>query len=205
VNQTEFFNRGVGPVYYVTDPTPGGLPETRVRIHPKTGQVTLPDGAPVRDRFLLADSSFEPDGEPIARDKGWGVTLWRVNPPLLSAVRIDGLYPNDTWSQRTVTYLRRRCVPGRLTVSLSSDPSLFLEPQTIVARSSGAVVGRVRLQPEGRVVLSIPVSPVPGSSDCRVVFTVTPTAVPAEVTDGANPDPRDLGAHFNRFVYKPGP
>ncbi|MBM2823628.1 MAG: 2 protein, partial [Thermoleophilia bacterium] len=26
VNETEFFNRGVGPVYYVTDPTPGGLP-----------------------------------------------------------------------------------------------------------------------------------------------------------------------------------
>ena len=205
VNETEFFNRGVGPVYYVTDPTPGGLPETRVRIHRRTGRVTLPDGAPVRDRFLLVDSSFEPDGDALARDKGWGVTLWRVNSPLVSAVRIDGLYLNDTWSGETVTYLRRRCVPGRLSVSLSSDPSLFLAPQTVVARSNGTVAGRVRLQPEGRAVLSVPVTPLPGTSDCRVVYTVTPTAVPAEVIGGDNTDSRELGAHFNRFVYRPGP
>jgi len=205
VNQTEFFNRGVGPVYYVSDPTPGGLPETRVRIDPRDGRVTLPDGASVLDQFLLADSSFEPDGRALARDKGLGVTLWRVNPPLVSAVRIDGLYPNDTWSGKTVTYLRRRCAPGRLTVSLSSDPSLFFEPQTVVARSNGAVVGRVRIRPEGRAVLSVPVSPSPGTNDCRVVYTVTPTAVPAEVIGGDNTDPRELGAHFNRFIYKPGP
>ena len=85
VNQSEFFNRGVGPVYYVTDPTPGGLPETPVRIDPRTGAVTLPDGEPVRDRFLLADSSFEPDGSRVAQDKGSGVTLWRVRTPLVSA------------------------------------------------------------------------------------------------------------------------
>ena len=205
VNETEFFNRGVGPVYYVTDPTPGGLPETRVRIHPRTGRVTLPDGAPVRDRFLLTDSSFEPDGEALARDNGWGVTLWRVKVPLVYAVRIDGLYPSDTWSGKTVTYVRRRCVPGRLSVSLSSDSSLFLEPQTVLARSNGAVVGRVRLRPEGRTVLNVPVSPLRGTNACRVVYTVTPTAVPAEVFGAENTDPRELGAHFNRFVYKPGP
>jgi 4-amino-4-deoxy-L-arabinose transferase-like glycosyltransferase len=203
VNENEFFNRRVGPVYYVTDPTPGGLPETRVRVDPKTGRVTLPDGAPVRDEYLLADSSFEPDGERIARDKGWGITLWRVATPLVSAVRVDGLYPNDTWSGGEVTYLRRRCEPGRLAVDLSSDPSLFLEPQTIVARSNGAVVGRVRLPPQGRAVLSVPVRPVAGTSDCRVAYKVTPTAVPAEIPGGANPDDRELGAHFNRFVYRP--
>ena len=203
VNQSEFFNRGVGPVYYVTDPTPGGLPETRVRIDPRTGAVTLPDGEPVRDRFLLADSSFEPDGSPVAQDKGWGVTLWRVRTPLVSAVKVDGLYPNDTWSVGEVTYLRRRCAPGRLAVSLSSDPSLFLAPQTIVARSNGAVVGRVRLRPEGRAVLSVPVAPEPGTTECRVVYSVSPTAVPAEVFGGASTDDRELGAHFNRFVYRP--
>jgi hypothetical protein len=154
--------------------------------------------------YLLADSSFEPDGTPVASDKGWGVTLWRVNPPLVSSVQIDGVYPSDTWSGKNVTYLRRRCVPGRLSVSLSSDPGLFFGPQTIVARSNGAVVGRIRLQPEGRAVLSVPVAPLPGTSVCRVMFTVTPTAVPAEVTGGESPDPRELGVHFNRFVYKPG-
>jgi hypothetical protein len=203
VSQNEFFNRGVGPVYYVTDPTPGGLPETQVVIDRRTGRATLPDGSPVRDEYLLADSSFEPDGEPIARDEGWGVTLWRVNPPLVSATRIDGLYPKDTWSGPTVTYVRRRCAPGSLSVALSSDANLFLEPQTVVARSSGRVVGRVSLPPDGRVVLSVPVEPAPGTTECRVVYTVSPTAVPAEVTAGGNPDPRELGAHFNRFVYRP--
>jgi len=203
VHQNEFFNRTVGPFYYVTDPTPGGLPQTRVRIDPTTGRVTLPDGSPVRDEFLLADSSFEPDGRALAQDKGWGVTLWRVVTPLVSAVRIDGLYPNDTWSGPEVTYLRRRCRPGRLTVDLSSDPSLFSEPQTVVARSNGAIVGRLRLEPTGHALLNLPVEPAPGTTDCRVLYTVSPTAVPAEVIGGTNTDDRVLGAHFNRFVYKP--
>jgi hypothetical protein len=202
VDQNEFFNRAVGPVYYVGAPTPGGLPETRVRIDRVTGAVTLPDGKPVRDEYLLADSSFEPDGTALARDKGWGITLWRIRPPLVSAVRIDGLYLNDTWSGKTVTWLRRRCVPGRLSVALSSDPSLFLDPQTVVARSAGKVVGRVRLRPEGHAVLSIPVSPSRGTDGCEVVFTVTPTAIPSQVTGGGNPDDRVLGAHFNRFAYR---
>ena len=159
----------------------------------------------MRDRFLLADSSFEPDGEALATDEGWGITLWRVQPPLVSAVRVDGLYPNDTWSGETVTYTRRRCRPGSLTVLLSSDPSLFVEPQTVVARSNGQVVGRVTSGPYGRAHLRVPVAPTAGTTECRVVYTVEPTAVPAEVTGGANPDPRELGAHFDRFFYEPAP
>ena len=205
VNQNEFFNRGVGPVYYVTAPTPGGLPESEVRIDPRTGEVTFADGTPVRDRFLLADSSFEPDGEALAADEGWGITLWRVQPPLVSAVRVDGLYPNDTWSGETVTYTRRRCRPGTLTALLSSDPSLFVEPQTVVAHSNGRVVGRAEVGPYGRAHLRVPLAPAPGTTDCRVVYTVEPTAVPADVTGGANPDPRELGAHFDRFFYESAP
>jgi hypothetical protein len=204
VNQNEFFNRTVGPVYYTADPTPGGLPETRVRISRTTGIVTLPGGKPVTSRYVVADSSFEPDGVPLAHDKGWGITLWRVHPPLVSAVRVDGLYPNDTWSGKHVTWLRRRCLPGRLTVELSSDPSLFLDPQVVTARVRGGVVRHVRFRPDGRAVLSIPVEPAPGTGRCVVLFAVTPTAIPSEVTGGANPDPRVLGAHFNRFVYRPG-
>jgi hypothetical protein len=203
VNQNEFFSRRVGPVYYIDKPTPGGLPETRVTIDPDSGLVTLPDGSPVEDRFVVSDSSFEPDGAAVARDRGWGITLWRVNPPLVSAVRIDGLYPNDTWSGETVTYIRRRCEPGRLAVALSSDGSLFLDPQTIVARSQGDVVGTLRLPPGARRTMRVPVEPDPATGECRIVFTVTPTEVPAEVTGGANPDERELGAHFNRFVYTP--
>jgi hypothetical protein len=116
---------------------------------------------------------------------------------------VDGLYPRDTWSGPEVTYTRRRCVPGRLSVDLSSDANLFLEPQTVIARTpSGRLLGRVTFPPEGRAVLRVNVAPPYGSTECRVVYTITPTAVPAEVMPG-NPDPRELGVHFNRFVYRP--
>jgi Dolichyl-phosphate-mannose-protein mannosyltransferase len=203
VNLSEFFNRGVGPVYYVAAPTPGGLPEREIRVDPETGAVTFPDGSAVRDAYVIADSSFEPAGEALATDKGWGVTLWRVSSPLVSATRVDGLYPRDTWSGPEVTYTRRRCVPGRLSVELSSDANLFLEPQTVTARSNGRIVGEVTFPPDERAVLSVPVAPAPGADECRVVYTVSPTAVPEEVTAGGNPDPRELGAHFNRFLYRP--
>lgn len=132
-------------------------------------------------------------------------TTTGVRPAEVSAARVSGLYPNDTWSGRTVTYVRHLCERGRLSVSLSGDAGLFIEPTRVVARSNGAVVGRVRFQPEGHAVLSVPVSPPAGSSDCRVTYTVTPTAVPAKITAGTNADPRVLGAHFNRFVYRPRP
>ena len=55
-------------------------------------------------------------------------TTTGVQPAEVSAVRISGLYPNDTWSGRTVTYVRRLCERGRLSVSLSGDAGLFVEP-----------------------------------------------------------------------------
>ena len=201
VNENEFFNRAVGPVYYLDRPTPGGLPETPVSIDPDTGAVTFPDGSHVDDEYVVADSSFEPDGEAVAKDKGWGITLWRVDRPLVSAVHIDGLYPNDSWSGKDVTYVRRRCEPGRLAVAVSSDGSLFFEPQVIVARSQGKVVSRLRLQPGTRGSMRMALEPDPATGECRVDFTVTPTAVPAEVTGGESSDDRELGVHFNRFVY----
>ena len=94
-------------------------------------------------------------------------------------------------------------MPARAAIGVALErPGLFFEPQTIVARSNRREVGRVRLRPED-AVLSVPVAPRMGTRDCRVVFTVTPTAVPAEVTAGDNPDPRELGVHFDRFVYRP--
>ena len=203
VNQNEFFSRGVGPVYYVDQPTPGNLPETRVTIDPRTGAVTLPDGSPVTDEYLLADATFEPTGRAVAFDLGWGIRLWRVSTPLESATRVDGLYPNDTWSGEEATYVRRHCGPGRLMVELSSDAALFFEPQTVVARADGKEIGRVRLPVGGQAALMVPLAPPPGEHECRVVFTVTPTAVPSEVTGGTSPDERVLGAHFNGFRYTP--
>jgi hypothetical protein len=201
VNQNEFFSRKVGPVYYLGTPTPGGLPETEVTIDRDTGAVTLPDGSPLLDHYLVADSSFEPDGTPIARDRGWGITLWKTRPPVVSAVRIDGLYPNDTWSGKEVRYLRRRCRPGSLVVDISSDGSLFLRPQSILARQSSGQLTRLTLPPAAQRKMRFRLKP-DGRGECRVDFTVTPTAVPAVVSPESDDD-RVLGAHFNRFTYTP--
>ena len=35
VNQNEFFNRAVGPVYYIGGPSPGNLPETGISVDPR--------------------------------------------------------------------------------------------------------------------------------------------------------------------------
>jgi hypothetical protein len=157
----------------------------------------------VRDEYVVVDGTFEPAGERLASDHGWGIGLWRVDAPLVAATRIDGLYPNDTWSGKKVTYVRRRCRPARLVVELASDGQLFLEPQTIVARTRGREVARARITPGEKGVLVVPLVPEPGVDECRVDFTVTPTAIPAEVTGGESEDDRVLGAHFERFRYVP--
>ena len=105
------------------------------------------------------------------------------------------------WSGKNVTYVRRRCEPGRLAVAVSSDGSLFFEPQVIEARSQGRVVSRIRLQPGTRGSMRMALEPDPATGECRVDFTVTPTAVPSKITGGESSDDRELGAHFNRFVY----
>ena len=200
VNENELFNRRVGPVYDTGDPTPGGLPETKIRLNQKSGLATLPGGQRLNVPYVVSDSSFEPDGRAVARDPGWGITLWRITSPLISAVRIEGLYPNDTWSGKTVTWIRRRCVRGRLLTTVSSDPSLFSSPQAIVARTNRGAQVRAKIAPTGQSVLRVPLAPGTHRT-CRVDFTVTPTEIPHRVNPQSS-DRRVLGAHFNRFVYE---
>jgi 4-amino-4-deoxy-L-arabinose transferase-like glycosyltransferase len=200
VNQTEFFNRSVGPVYYVGGPTPGGVGERGVRVD-GDGAVRFLDGTRVRDELMLLDGTFDPDGDPLAREPLTGMTLWRLDGPLQTAnVHITGLYPNDTWSGEVVRYRKEPCRPGTLAVALGSDPSLFDRATTVVARNAGTVLGRIRVAPNaGRVVLRVPLRPRDGI--CRIEFEISPTAVPHEV-DPANPDDRVLGAHFYGFVVE---
>ncbi len=156
VNQNEFFNRTVGPVYYLRQPTPGGVGETQVRIDPRDGLVRLPGGDPFATEYLLTDGSVTPDGDVVARDDLLGTTLWRVGGDVVSTTSVRGLYPNDSWSGETVTWKRRRCRGGELVVSLSSDPSLFESPQTVDAFVAGRRVARARLDPNAASKLRVP-------------------------------------------------
>jgi 4-amino-4-deoxy-L-arabinose transferase-like glycosyltransferase len=196
VNQNEFFNRAVGPIYFIGGPTPGGLAETEVSIDEATGEIRATDGRRVEARYVVTEDVISADGVVVARDPGIGLTLWRVSGPLVAtATRIDGLYPGDTWSGRTVTWTRERCRGGTLTVSLSSDPALFVDDQIVTATVAGKVVRRVRIAPTGAAQLRLRPRPVNGT--CRVDFRVARTKVPG------GGDNRELGAHFNTFDYRP--
>jgi len=196
VNQNEFFNRAVGPVYFIGGPTPGNLPETEIRVDRKDGILRRADGSPLTDRYLVTDASLELDGQALARDVPLGLTLWKVAGSVARKVQATwtGLYPGDTWSGPTVHYVRRNCAPGTLQVALHSDATLFRVPQTVVAFVGGRPVARVRFQAPDDAVLRVPLQPEGGV--CRVTFDVSPVAVPGKS------DPRRLGVHFDAFNYE---
>ena len=189
--ENEFFNRSFGTVYDLTGPSPGGLPETPA-VRRDDGRLVA-DGTPVRAGYVLADGSVDIGGRAVARDARIGLGLYRVRGPVVVLTHVDGLYPNDTWSGKQVTYTRVRCTGGRLTVLLGSDPALFDRAQVVTARS-GPAVRVARVAPSAQTRLSIPLHPAGGV--CRVRFTVGRTAVPGPG------DPRPLGAHFLRFDYR---
>jgi hypothetical protein len=194
VNQNEFFNRQVGPIYYIGGPTPGGLAETEVKVDERTGEIRTTTGERVDVPYLLTEDVIAPDGTALAHDPV-GVTLWKVEQPLVVVkTNIEGRY-DDSWSGRVVTWTRERCRGGTLTVSLSSDPHLFDANQVVTASEGGKIVGRAVLTPIGTEQLRVPLRPSGGT--CRVVFRVARTKVPG------NGDDRELGAHFNDFFYRP--
>lgn len=204
INQNEFFNRSLGPVYFVGGRTPGNLPETEVRLG-DDGIVRRADtGAPLTDRYVLVDASIEVVGTAVARDEPvWGMTLWQVAGPVVrrSRVEITGL-SGDTWSGPRVRYVRKSCDGGTLVVVLSGDERLFgAIKTTVTARSRGQFIASVRFSAPATPRLRIPLRPVDGV--CTVDFTVGPTRNPSKVIPDSTDD-RDLGAHFDSFTFLPG-
>ena len=116
-------------------------------------------------------------------------------PLVATTTQVEGLYPGDTWSGPIVTWTRERCRGGTLTVLLGSDPSLYQEDQVVTASVNGEAVGRVTIAPFDIKALRVRTVPVNGT--CRVLFRMAKTKVPG----GA--DPRELGAHFRAFEYRP--
>ncbi len=198
--ENEFFNRSLGRVYELGAPLGGGLPAQHVEIDVRSGVLSA-DGRPISTRYLLTDRSVGIVGRPVASDPPRAMVVYRIDGPLRQTWSVTGLYPDDTWSGPTVTYRRVGCTGGSLTVLLRGDPSLFTRPQTVVARSGERVVGSILLPPAEPRRLRVPLTASGGT--CEVVFTVTPTAVPAVVTKGANTDTRLLGVHFNAFRFEP--
>jgi Dolichyl-phosphate-mannose-protein mannosyltransferase len=198
--ENEFFNRSLRDFYYTQEPLAGDLPEKKLSIDRATGLMSA-DGRPVRATYVLTDGSVALNGHVIATDGRKGMLLYRVGGPLQQLSRVDGLYPQDTWSGPEATYTRLDCRGGNVTVTLQSDPALFMSPQTVVAYVGVNEVARVVVAPREIRSLTVPLRPSGGT--CVARFRVTPTAIPNVVTHGVNPDPRLLGIHFNAFSYKP--
>src|SRR5262249_40900131 len=115
--------------------------------------------------------------------------------------QVTGLYPNDTWSGATVTWSARPCRnEGELRVRVESDRQLFREPPLVTAESS---VARAAVRAPLRGTADRRVRVAPQEAVCTVRCTVSPTLIPRVVTNGSNPDPRRLGAHFLVFDFRP--
>jgi glycosyltransferase involved in cell wall biosynthesis len=184
--ENEFFNRSIGPVYDLRQASMGGLPETPVTQ--RADGVLLARGRPVRHAYVLSEESVPLAGAVVARDELKGMVLRRTDGLVRIGFRVLGLYPNDTWSGKRVTYTRLRCAGGSVTAQLRRDPNLISRPQTVRAEGRS-----VTLSSDEAATLAVPLQQRQGV--CRAVFTVTPTAVPGPA------DPRVLGVHFLAFRY----
>jgi hypothetical protein len=195
--ENEFFNRSVGAEYTIgPDPWNAGFPETVVRLG-RGGVVTGPDG-PVRAAYALVPTDVA--GMRVAADTEAGLSLYRVDGPLIAVVHVRGLYPRDTWARRNVVYTRTHCTGGRLTVTLETDGQLFRTGQPVVAREHGRIVGRVVVPNDRTATLTVPLLPRGGV--CEVDLTAATTRVPARVQAGST-DTRALAAHYLGFVWSP--
>jgi len=191
VNLNQFFNRRIGTIYTLGASTPGGFAERHVRVG-RGGVVRLDDGSTVNDPYVVLDTAVDTDGRPIARDPGWGLTLYQVQPPLVSTTSVHGLYP-DGWSGPLVTWTRVRCRGGTLAASMSGDATLLGRQPTTVTAHSGVAVRRLTFPQTGAYTIRVPLTVEDGR--CFVRFRVRPTKVPG----GA--DTRRLGTHFVAFTY----
>ncbi len=189
----EFFNRSVGTVYTVDGPDPadGGLPETPVFAR-GDGELATATGSVPRVHYAVSFADIA--GTPLARDSQIGLTLYRVNGPLVILTSVRGVYP-DTWGGRTVTYRRFSCTGGTLSVRLGTDEHLFSGDQTVSAIESGRVVRTIQIAPTEQPTLHVPLHP-DARRTCTVRFTAAKLKVPGPG------DERRLGAHYYSFDYR---
>ena len=102
--------------YYTSSPLAGDLPEKPLTTDKQSGLMRGPDGRVVRAQYVLTDGTVDVGGRVVAQDERKGIVLRRIDGPLRQVSRVDGLYPQDTWSGKTVTYTRLGCHGGSVTV-----------------------------------------------------------------------------------------
>jgi hypothetical protein len=181
--ENEFFNRSAGPLYFLDQPTPGGLPETGVRIGPR-GAVLGSSPA----RYALGDEIAVPGGRRLAR--AGPLALYEGRRELRLRTFVQGLYPFSAWSGRYVTYTRYGCRGGSAAVTMAGDPDLFVLPKRVLVRSGGETT-RVTVRPAQPTTTRFRL--VPSGDVCRLAFTVAPAP---ELTMPPGTPRRPFGLQF---------
>jgi hypothetical protein len=192
--ENEFFSRSVGPVYYVNDPVPGGLPEEQAKLDAPSGYFTS-GGKRIHAQYALVDKSVEPVGGLVTSDTRKNIDLYRLEGPLRQAEWVRGLYP-DYWAGPRIEYLRRDCTGGTLAVKLQGDANLFDRPSHVVVRSHGKVIARTTVaQRAPEQLFKVPLRPRDG--ECAAMFDISPSKVPG------GGDDRRLATRVIDMTYTP--
>ena len=150
--------------------------------------------------YVLTDATGEFGGTVVGEDGVKRLVLYRVT------ARCGSWHSSTASTRRTrgrASASRTRathCTGGELEVELQSDAALFAEPN-IVSPRRREVVGRVNDSEPDEARAARAASSRRRQMHRRVRRRAhSGTAV---VTDGENPDPRELGMHFNRFTHRP--
>ncbi|MDE3190132.1 MAG: glycosyltransferase family 4 protein [Acidobacteriota bacterium] len=200
VLENEFWNRSVDRVYGLGARMAGDMPEIQTSVDPTTG-----DLRGVTDPYILAPSSVQLVGRPVATDPEKQLVLYRVAQPVRITTHVTGLYPanpgQEPWSHGHVSWVRSQCTGGTLAVKVSSDANLFKGTTSTIAISGSTRPRTLTIAPTA-VDRLVTLRLTPANGVCRVDFAVAPTRVPARYLPG-NHDTRPLGLHFARFVYRP--
>jgi hypothetical protein len=180
-----------------------GAEEPRVTVQSSTGFLRDPQGKRVHAQFVLADPSAQIEGTPIASDPDRAFILYRVDGYLRTATQIEG-WNGDSWTGPNVSWLRRGCLRGTLTIPVHTDQILFANvTQRIAVTGTTPKPFTVVLPSTASKTISVPLKPVNGV--CRVQLAITPTRRPSDYPALNNPDPRDLGVLATGFQYEPAP
>ena len=191
----EFFNRSVHDVYTVDGPDPadGGLPETPV-VERADG--TLVTAARVAPRVRYAVSYVDIAGKPLARDAQLGLTLFRVDGPMVILTRVRGVYPRHVGRPRG--HLPARALQRRQPSPCASAPTSTSSraTQTVTATENGRVVGAHAHRARRAADARRPAAPRRARQLHRHVHR-------GEAAQRrAAGDTRRLGAHYYSFDYR---
>ncbi|MDX6485373.1 MAG: hypothetical protein QOF43_526, partial [Gaiellaceae bacterium] len=201
--ENEFWNRSVRRAYDL-GPTSliAGPAEPRLSANDPNGILRDAQGRSVRVGYVLADPATQVIGKQVAADSARHLALYRVDGVLRTATAISGWYP-DTWTGPRAAWTRQRCRPGRLTLALATDPSLFAGTTERIAITGTTPPRVVTLQPseEKTIVLKL----APSAGVCRVRLAVSPARRPSDFPALHNSDSRLLGVRVSDFAYATSP